>query len=167
MLGGRAQLVFFAAGTLMFHGCGGNTEKSSSLDFSVHEVDRLSTRMSEGDSERPLDPERAFLLRTTCPKITRAEYRPESEGLMGVLQVWGTGIDESWGLVAWPDQGPIGRAQAKAQTDGSRRYAVGCKDCTLLLGMETEGLAFGCLGPGHSLRLESGRLERQEKPPRF
>ena len=162
MLGARRTSAI-ALGTFLLQACGGSSDTASALEFSVHEVDRLTTRMSEGAIEEALEPERAFLLRTTCPKIHRAEYRPESSSTMGVLQIWGEGLEESWGLVAWPDTGPIGRAQAKAQPDGSRRYAVGCRDCTLLLGLETGGLPFGCLGPGHSLQLEDGRLTRLEK----
>ena len=161
---GRDSLFF---GVVVFGAwsaaCGPSTPSQSHLDFTVHEVDRLTTRMSEGELEEVIEPERAFLLRSTCPKINRAEYRPEKTGVMGVLQLWGTDLEESWGLVAWPDIGPIGRAQAKAEADGSRRYAVGCRDCTLLLGMESEGVPFACLGPGYSIRLENGKLVRSAK----
>lgn len=159
----RAEVIAPLFLATVFTGCGGSSDGGSVLDFSVHEVDRLTTRISVGDAEQFIEPERAFLLRSACPKIQRAAFRPEKEGTMGVLQLWGVGLEESWGIVAWPDTGPVGRAQAKVEPDGSRRYAVGCRDCILFPGMETEGVGFGCLGPGHSLRLEKGALVRASK----
>ena len=142
--------------------CGADSSPSpSSLDFTVFEVDRLTTRMSEDLEERILEPERAFLLRTTCPRIERAVYTPEKTGKMGVLQVWGQGVEEAWGLVAWPKSAPVGRSQPKEEEDGSRRFAVGCRDCVLLLGMEASGMPFGCIGPGHSLKIAAGKLVRE------
>ena len=55
MLGARRTSAI-ALGTFLLQACGGSSDKASALEFSVHEVDRLTTRMSEGAVEEALEP---------------------------------------------------------------------------------------------------------------
>jgi hypothetical protein len=139
--------------------CGGETSALvSEQTFSLFEVESLTTRLREQDQELQLDTELAFSLRTYCPKIERVQYRPDASSSFGVLQVWGIDLERVWGVVGRGEDGTFGTAKAKPEPDGSVRFALGCSDCVVLLGMEVNGQRVACVGPGHSLELKNRKL---------
>lgn len=109
-----------------------------------------------GQEHTELPAERAFTVRAACPRIERARYEP-GEGELGTLSVWGVGLDRVSRLAA-ARVGPLGESPPHAEADGSLRFAVGCRECELVMGMKVEGVMVGCRGPGYSLRLMSGQL---------
>jgi hypothetical protein len=148
---------FFLLGIL--GACGGaDPLEASEVRFSLYEVDRLTTRFRQEDVEAQLEVELAFLMRRTCPKIERARYVPDGKSRLGVLQVWGQHMDGVWGLVGRSADNQFGEAVAKTESDASLRFALGCRDCEIVLGRHADKQKIGCVGPGHSLRLRGGRL---------
>lgn len=110
-----------------------------------------------------LPAELAFTVRKACPRVDRARYEP-GEGEMGTLTVWGQGLDRVSRLAA-SRSGPLGEAPPHAELDGSLRFAVGCRECELVMGMKVAGVMVGCRGPGYSLRLMDGRLVSEWEEP--
>jgi len=144
---------------LLLVGCGRDSAPGpSELLFSIYEVDQLTTRFRAEDEERQLDPEQAFAMRKFCPKIERARFEPDPSTQLGTLQVWGQGLKAVWGVVGRGSDGSFGEAKAKIEADGSLRFAVGCTDCEIVLGMTIGGEKLGCKGPGHSLSLRERKL---------
>lgn len=139
--------------------CGNNTSDTvSEQKFTMFEVQSLTTRFKEQDQEVQLDTKLAFSLRAYCPKIKRVQYHPDTSSSFGVLQVWGSDLERVWGVVGRSEEGSFGSAKAKPESDGSLRFALGCRDCLVFLGMEVNGQRVACLGPGHSLQLKNGKL---------
>ena len=128
------------------------------VDYSVHEVDRIATRLSEEKVEEPLSAELAFLLRGRCPVLRRARYEREKEAPLGILQIWGEGLETIWGIAGVSQDGSIGRAESKREGDGSIRVAVGCSSCEVLLGFRVDEREVACSGPGHSVQISQHRL---------
>jgi len=144
---------------LLVLGCGkSGSETVSEQSFTSFQVDSLTTRFLEQDKELPLDAKVAFSLRAYCPKIRKARYTPQAGTEMGTLQVWGEDLDRVWGVVGRSTGGQLGQAKSKNEADGSQRFALGCRDCQIVLGMLVEGKNVGCVGPGHSLQLQHGKL---------
>ncbi len=144
---------------LLVFGCSkSDLGEVSEQSFTSFQVDSLTTRFLEQDAEVPLDPEIAFSLRAHCPKISIARYTPQVGTDMGTLQIWGEHLERVWGVVGRGAGGQMGQSKSKIEPDGSQRVALGCRDCQIVLGMLVEGKNVGCLGPGHSLQLQHGKL---------
>ena len=140
-------------------GCrGGDGVAITQISYSAHEVDRIATRLSEENAEEALSAELAFLLRDRCPVLVRARYEREKEAPLGILQIWGEGLDQIWGIAGVSPDGSIGRAESKREGDGSIRVAVGCSSCEVLLGFRVDEREVACAGPGHSIQLSQHRL---------
>jgi hypothetical protein len=147
------------ASLFVFFGCAkSKPDAVSEQSFTSFQVDSLTTRFVEQDAEVPIDPEIAFSLRAYCPKINRARYTPQVGSEMGTLQIWGEDLERVWGVVGRSVTGQLGQSKSKSEPDGSQRFALGCRDCQIVLGMLVEGKNVGCLGPGHSLQLQHGKL---------
>lgn len=132
--------------------------KPSELQFTEPRVVGLSYAF-RGQDQVELPAEKAFAVRKACPVLERARYEP-GEGDMGTVTVWGQGLGRVSRLAA-SRSGPIGESPPHAQADGSVRFAVGCRECELVLGLVVEGVSVGCRGPGYSLRLMSGQLVQE------
>jgi hypothetical protein len=146
-------------GLLATLACGGTTpDVISEQKFTIFEVESLTTRLREQDQELQLDTKLAFSLRAYCPKIERVQYHPDASSSFGVLQIWGSDLERVWGVVGRSEDGTFGSAKSKPESDGSLRFALGCRDCVVLLGMEVNGQRVACLGPGHSLQLKNSKL---------
>lgn len=155
----KPELLRAAVGALLLVACKGSGPLSASeQSFSLYQVDSLTTRFLQEDTEVQLTASVAFSLREYCPKIRKAQFSPEPGGSMGTLQIWGEDLDRVWGVVGRGVGGEMGQSKSKIGPDGSLRFALGCRNCRVILGMEVDGQRVGCLGPGHSLELKQGRL---------
>ncbi|MCB9759899.1 MAG: hypothetical protein H6739_08700 [Alphaproteobacteria bacterium] len=136
--------------------------RPSELTPANPQVEALFYGFKDQDPAVVLPPKTAFAVRETCPRITKARYQP-GEGMMGTLTLWGVSLERA-GWLSAHEGGPVGDAPPHLEKDGSLRFALGCRTCELVLGMQVEGVKVGCLGPGYSLNLERGRLVRSPTP---
>lgn len=118
----------------------------------------LHTAFRESPKGVELSPQQAFGARELCPRFTRARYQP-GQGEMGLLSLEGEHLDRVTRVAALRQGLPVAEAVPHAEPGGrSLQFAVGCRDCAVVLGLTLDGLQVACTGPGHSLTLTGGVL---------
>lgn len=104
-----------------------------------------------------VDEAAAAALMERCPVIRRVASRKDTETFSLVyVDVEAPAVVARVGAIL--DEGPLATTQHDVTDDGLV-FAVGCDDCTVLLGIQGEdGRLAACTGPGYSLRLDEGVL---------
>ncbi|MEY3212625.1 MAG: hypothetical protein RIT28_3106 [Pseudomonadota bacterium] len=118
---------------------------------------RLITQFREAPQGRVLDAEAAAAARAACPKVNAASLS-EAQGQLGLVTVRGEGLAQVETVAALVEGQLIGEAIVHHEADGSLRFAVGCPECELVLGVRHPGGLVGCQGPGRSLTRSGGQL---------
>jgi hypothetical protein len=118
---------------------------------------RLFTQFREAPKGRVLDAEAAAAARAACPKVNAASLA-EAQGLLVLVNVRGEGLAQVETVAALVEGQLIGEAIVHHEADGSLRFAVGCPECELVLGVRHSGGLVGCQGPGLSLTRSGGQL---------
>ena len=118
---------------------------------------RLFTQFRESPSGRDLDAEAAAVAQAACPTV-RAASLSEAQGQLGLVTARGEGLERVETVAALVDGALMGEAIVHHEADGSIRFAVGCPECELVLGVRHPGGLVGCQGPGRSLTRSGGQL---------
>lgn len=140
-------------------GCG-QPEGTTSYRFDEAEVKTLFFGFRGAAPDAGLPPNQAFAAKALCPRITRARFKAGADQ-MGILQLWGENLERAQ-LIAGVSDGQLGEAPPHRESDGSVRFALGCRTCEGVLGFQLEGVKVGCRGPGYSVRLVDGVLVSSE-----
>ncbi len=143
--------------------CVGSTPDTEVL-FGEPEVRAVSADFHDNPAGSLLPPDQAFVVRELCPIIERAALEPDQDGLFAKLTVEGRRLARVQTVGAVMLDGELANSIVHPGGEEALTAAVGCRNCRLMLGFEYEGLTVACLGPGHSLTVERGRLVEPAAP---
>ncbi|MCK6519213.1 hypothetical protein L6R46_29630 [Myxococcota bacterium] len=118
---------------------------------------RLFTQFREAPSGRVLPPEAEAAARSACPEVREAALS-EAQGQLGLVTLRGEGLAQVETVAALVDGRLFGEAIVHHEPDGALRFAVGCPECELVLGVRHPVGLVGCQGPGLSLTRSGGQL---------
>lgn len=118
---------------------------------------RLFTQFREAPQGRVLDAEAEAAARDACPKVSEAALS-EARGELGMVTLRGEGLVQVETVAALVDGRLMGEAIVHHELDGTLRFAVGCPECELVLGVRHPVGLVGCQGPGLSLTRSGGAL---------
>ena len=118
---------------------------------------RLFTQFREAPQGRSLDAEAEAAARAACPKVSAASLS-EAQGQLGLVSLRGEGLERVETVAAVVEGRLMGEAIVHHEADGSLRFAVGCPECELVLGVRHPVGLVGCQGPGRSVTRSGGQL---------
>lgn len=118
---------------------------------------RLFTQFREAPQGRDLDAAAEAAARAACPRVREASIS-EAQGALGLVSVRGEGLAKVETVAALAEGRLLGEAIVHHEADGSIRFAVGCPDCELVLGVRHPAGLVGCQGPGLSLTRSGDQL---------
>ena len=117
---------------------------------------RQVTARFKGQADESLPAEVAFDIQGRCPVLGEVVLEPIGPGVWQA-RVTGTGLADVARVGAALPDGSLAEAHFRREGD-ALSFPVACADCEVYLGVASGEYVGGCLGAGHSFRMQGARL---------